>query len=50
MKASRSVGEILGLYPSDLQALAHKARRLLLTLIPEVEESVDRSAPVLGYG
>lgn len=36
-------------YPSDVQALAGKARRLLLNLLPGAEERADSSAPVLSY-
>ena len=48
--SSRSVEEIVKPYPPDVQALTHKARRLLLKLLPDVEESVDPSAAVLSYG
>src|SRR2546429_8372397 len=50
MKKSRSAQEVLKPYPSDVQALAGKARRLLLKLLPGAEERADSSAPVLSYG
>jgi hypothetical protein len=46
---TRSVEELLKSYPSDVQALAGKARRLLLNLLPGADERADSSAPVLGY-
>lgn len=46
----RSAEEIVKPYPPDVQALTRKARRLLLKLLPDVEESVDPSAAVLSYG
>ena|SRR2546421_7732907 len=49
MKKSRSAQEVLKPYPSDVQALAGKARRLLLKLLPGAEERADSSAPVLSY-
>ena len=50
MQASRSPEQLLKSYSSDVQALADKARRLLLKLLPGAEESVDSSAPVMSYG
>ena len=49
-KASRSAAELLASYPPAVQALALKARRLILKVLPGAEETVDASAPVLGYG
>ena len=49
MKKSRSAEQLLGSYPSDVQALAQRARRLLRKLLPGVQEGADSSAPVLGY-
>ncbi|MDX6531900.1 MAG: hypothetical protein QOH41_4190 [Blastocatellia bacterium] len=46
----RSAEKVLSSYPEDVQALAHKARRALLKLLPGAEESVDPSAAVLSYG
>jgi len=50
MKKSRSVEKLLGAYPSDVQALAQRARGLLLKLLPGVQEGASSSAPVLAYG
>jgi hypothetical protein len=50
MAATRTVEKLLRSYPSDVQALALGARRLIGQLLPKVEESVDSSAPVVGYG
>ena len=49
MKRSRSVEEVLKSYPSDVQALAGKARHLLLKLLPGVKESADSAIPLLSY-
>lgn len=50
MKAPRTFDELLGRYPPDVQTLASAARRWLGKLLPRVEETVDSSAPVIGYG
>jgi hypothetical protein len=50
MKPSRSVDDFLRSYPPDVQAVAGKARVLLLKLLPGAEEIVDSTAPVLSYG
>src|SRR5947208_9072077 len=50
MKKSRSVEKLLGAYPSDVQALAQRARGLLLKLLPGVQEGASSSAPVIAYG
>src|SRR5438552_17115440 len=49
MKKSRSVEKLLGSYPSEVQALAQRARRLLVRLLPGVQEDASSYAPVLGY-
>ena len=49
MKRLRSAEELLKSYPSDVQALADKARYLLLKLLPGVEEKADSSIPLLSY-
>ena len=46
----RTIEEFLGSYPSDVRALALEARRLIRQILTDVEESVDASAPVIGYG
>lgn len=40
----------LASFPSEVQALAVEARQLIRRVLPEVEERVDSSAPVVGYG
>ena|SRR6266513_651638 len=49
MKELRSAEELLKSYPADVQALAGKARHLLLKLLPGVEERADSSVPLLSY-
>ncbi len=50
MTARRTIEKLLESYPADVQALAAGARHLIRQLLPKVEESVDPSAPVVGYG
>ena len=50
MKQPRTVDKLLTSYPADVQALASAARLLLSKWLPRVEERVDSSAPVIGYG
>ena len=50
MNKSRSAEEVLKSFPSEVQALAEKARRLLLKSLPDAEETVDPTAAVLSYG
>jgi hypothetical protein len=37
-------------YPLEIQKLARAVRALVTELLPDVEETVDASAPVVGYG
>jgi hypothetical protein len=46
----RSLETLLSSYPSDVQGIARDARQLIRRLLPNVEERVDASAPVVGYG
>ena len=46
----RTIETLLESYPSDVQATALGARRLIRRLLPNVEECVDASAAVIGYG
>ena len=46
----KSFDDLLAKYPSNVQALALGTRKLILELLPEAEETVDQSAPVVGYG
>ena len=50
MTTTRSAEQLLRSYPSDVQLLAGKARRLLMKLLPDAEETVDSTEPVLSYG
>jgi len=50
LNTSRSAEEVLQTCPPEAQVLAGKARRLLLKLLPEAEETVDPTAPVWSYG
>jgi hypothetical protein len=50
MQTSRSPEQILSSYPAEVQALADKARRLLLKSLPGAEETTDPSTAVLSYG
>jgi hypothetical protein len=42
--------ELADRYPSNVQALARTARKLVLELLPGAEETVDTSANIIGYG
>ena len=46
----RTIDALLALYPVEVQALANSARRLIRRLLPDVDEGVDSSAPVITYG
>ena len=48
--ATKGFDKLLGKYPADVQSLALDARRFILESLPAAEESVDESAPVVGYG
>jgi hypothetical protein len=45
----RNFEQFLASYPPEVQNLAHEARKCLQTWLPRVEETVDNSAPVIGY-
>jgi len=42
--------QLLGTYPTDVQALAFSARKLILDILPKSDENLDESAGVVGYG
>ena len=48
--ATKTFDKLLAAYASDAQTLALRARKFILELLPGAEESVDTSAPVIGYG
>jgi len=41
---------LLDRYPAEVRVLALRARQLIRRLMPDVEERVDRTAPLIGYG
>jgi hypothetical protein len=47
---ARTLEQLLAVYPSEVQALASAARKSLYKWLPGVEETVDASAPVIGFG
>ena len=47
---TKTFDKLLAAYPSDVQTLALRTRKFVLELLPGAEESVDTSAPVIGYG
>ena len=42
--------ELLDAYPTEVKELAREARRVILAAIPGIEEMVDATDKVLGYG
>lgn len=48
--ATRSLDTLLGSYPAEVQRLALAARSFILRSLPGAQETVDGSAPVIGYG
>jgi hypothetical protein len=50
MARSNDVDAFLANYPEAVQATASAARELVRAVLPNVEESLDRSAKVIGYG
>ena len=50
MIAPRTFDDILSPYPSEVQSLARSARALIAKVLPDAEEAIDGSAPVIGYG
>ena len=46
----RTAEKLLEAYSSEVQELAYAARKTLFRWLPGVEETVDNTAPVLGYG
>jgi hypothetical protein len=47
---TRAIEQLLQAYPGEVRALFSGARGLIRRLLPKVEETVDGSAPVVGYG
>jgi len=46
----RTLESLLERYPADVQRLGCAARALILRVLPDTEETVDGTAPVVGYG
>ena len=46
----KTFDDLVAAYPSNVQALARAARKLVLELLPKAEETVDTSSPIAGYG
>jgi hypothetical protein len=47
---ARTFDQLVDRYPPDVQALARRARALVLELLPKAEESVDSGGPYISYG
>jgi hypothetical protein len=50
MSTSRDIDVFLARYPAPVQETAAAARRLLKAALPDVDETLDVSAKLLGYG
>ena len=50
MPANKTVNEFLASYGPDIRRLAMKARSLIRKVVPGVQEQVDTSAKIIGYG
>jgi hypothetical protein len=46
----RTLETLVGRYPPAVQSLARATRAFLVERLPDLEETVDASAPVIGYG
>ena len=46
----RTADDLLARYPEHIQELAARARRFVRRVLPDVEETVDATAPLFGYG
>src|SRR5215471_2102776 len=47
---ARTFEQLLALYPAEVQELASAARKSLSEWLPGLEETVDASVPVIGFG
>jgi hypothetical protein len=47
---ARTLEDLLAKYPDDVQELALQTRKFILQQVRQAIESVDASAPVIGYG
>jgi hypothetical protein len=50
MPDQKDIETFLSSYPAEVAELAHAARRLLEEALPGAEETLDRSAKVIGFG
>jgi hypothetical protein len=50
MSIPSDVEELIGLYPTEVRALALAARELITRVVVGGQETVDRTAKVIGYG
>ena len=46
----KGIREFLASYSPEVRSLALKARALVLDLVPDVQEQLDTSAKIIGYG
>ena len=48
--ATRTLDDVLQGYPASVQSLVQSVRTFLLKMLPGAQETIDGSAPVIGYG
>jgi hypothetical protein len=48
--ATRSLDDLLGRYPESVQGLARSVRAFVLETLPDAAETIDDTAPVIGFG
>jgi hypothetical protein len=48
--ATVRIDQLLGTYPAEVRSLAADARTFISRKLPKVEESVDATAGVIGFG
>jgi len=49
-KPSEEFRELVSAYPAGVESLALETRELVMSTIPDLQEIVDKSAKVIGYG
>jgi hypothetical protein len=50
MQDKSAIETFLATYPAEVRDLAHAARRMLEEALPNMEETLDESARVIGFG
>ncbi len=50
LETSDQVTELLETYPLDVRDLALEARKMIGSIVPNLQEMVDGSAKIIGYG